>query len=804
VKSDPYPNPIIFILESIQVISTIKDKAIQFLINSKKVVEKMTSVENENENYVFDDLIFHDPGKRGPVTSSPQRQYLINLGPFQPKLLKFPVNSKINKSKQNRFNPKWYCEYPLLEYSIITDASYCFACTLFPKGNGRQSSDLAWISKGVNQWHKMKSRGIKKLGKLQQHFSSLSHKAALHDYCHFMSKSNHIDFIINKYARVEAIKLNQEKEFNKQVITILIDVTRTLSRQGLPFRGDGNEENGNFNQFVKLISRYNPVLNRWLSEKSMRPYHVTYLGPRSQNEFIDILAGETRKCIVQEVQKANIFSVMADTTPDISNQDRLAICVRYVNNNGEATERLLEISEGIDKTGLGTAKQIVHILDKNGLSTDSIAFQSYDFASNMSGTQNGTQAQLSKIVGHKIPFVPCQAHRLNTFLEHSCEASSIISSMIDILENIYVFFSSSTKRYGLLNSHMSEIENTLRLRNLSKTRWTARAESIKSVWSSLEAISKCLLEIHLSNNMFDRNTRTKALGLRKKILSFDFLVSLSFMKNIMYKLKILTETLETENLSLVDAAYLIDTSIKSLEDINCDTNSMDNLIESASLFAKKLEVDSMSDFKTHHRTRKAPNWLDSNTNNQAEFTMQTFYRKEFKSVLDTLINLSKDNLKKCIHTIQPLFDIFKQPLTISNISLQNLQESFLLFPPESIGSKISDFDAVQSECEVLFRMCNKENKTLNEIIQKSESVKNILPLSNILCRLAFTAPVTVASNERTFSKLKLIKNYLRSTTCEERLNSLMILNTEKDILDNLNLSIISEQWATLKQRRIKI
>lgn len=65
------------------------------------------------------------------------------------------------------------------------------------------------------------------------------------------------------------------------------------------------------------------------------------------------------------------------------------------------------------------------------------------------------------------------------------------------------FFSSSTKRYGLLNSHMSEIENTLRLRNLSKTRWTARAESIKSVWSSLEAISKCLLEIHLSNNMFE-------------------------------------------------------------------------------------------------------------------------------------------------------------------------------------------------------------------------------------------------------------------------------------------------------------
>jgi len=66
----------------------------------------------------------------------------------------------------------------------------------------------------------MKSRGTKKLLKLQQHFFSLSHKAALHDYCHFMSNSNHIDLIMNKNARVEAIKINQEKEFNKQVVTI--------------------------------------------------------------------------------------------------------------------------------------------------------------------------------------------------------------------------------------------------------------------------------------------------------------------------------------------------------------------------------------------------------------------------------------------------------------------------------------------------------------------------------------------------------------------------------------------------------
>jgi len=76
---------------------------------------------------------------------------------------------------------------------------------------------------------------------------------------------------------------------------------------------------------------------------------------------------------------------MADTTPDISNKDCLAICVLCVDSKGQAVERLLEVVEGKDKTVLGNATEIVNILKKNSLCTDNLAFQSYDFASNMSG-----------------------------------------------------------------------------------------------------------------------------------------------------------------------------------------------------------------------------------------------------------------------------------------------------------------------------------------------------------------------------------------------------------------------------------
>ncbi|XP_050065932.1 uncharacterized protein LOC114126893 [Aphis gossypii] len=396
---------------------------------------------------------------------------IFSLGPHQPKLLKYPINSDIDPSKQKSFNPIWLKEYPMLEYRL-----------------GRQFSNEAWVKHGVNTWQKMKSRGKAKLGKLEQHFNSLSHKAALNDYRNFMKESNHIDIIMNRSKRQESIKLVQEKEFNKQIIIILFDIARTLCRQGLSFRGDGDESSGNFNQMVQLISRHNPLMNRWINEKSSRSYNVTYLGPRSQNEFIDILSNEVRRIIVKEVQEASLFSVMADTTPDNSHKDRLAVCLRYVNNNGKAIERLLEIAEEVDKTVLGTAKQIIEILTKHSLGTDNLVFQSYDYASNMSGQFNGTQAKLSELVGHSVFYIPCQAHRMNTFLEHACNSSLIVSDMIDNLENIYVFFSASNKRYSVLNKQMNNVDNTLQLRNLSKTRWTARAESIKAVWVSYEAM----------------------------------------------------------------------------------------------------------------------------------------------------------------------------------------------------------------------------------------------------------------------------------------------------------------------------
>ncbi|KAL4153363.1 hypothetical protein QTP88_001196 [Uroleucon formosanum] len=52
-----------------------------------------------------------------------------------------------------------------------------------------------------------------------------------------------------------------------------------------------------------------------------------------------------------------------------------------------------------------------------------------------------------------------------------------------------------------------------------------------------------------------------------------------------------------------------------------------------------------------------------------------------------------------------------------------------------------------------------------------------------------TIPASFASAERSFSKVKLIKTRLRSTTGQDRLESLLILSMEKDIEINYNEAI---------------
>jgi hypothetical protein len=77
------------------------------------------------------------------------------------------------------------------------------------------------------------------------------------------------------------------------------------------------------------------------------------------------------------------------------------------------------------------------------------------------------------------------------------------------------------------------------------------------------------------------------------------------------------------------------------------------------------------------------------------------------------------------------------------------------------------------------------------------------PNVNIAFRIYLSIFGTSAERERSFSKMKLIKNYLRSTM-GQRLSSLSLLSIEDDVMRQLPFDEIISEFAHNKCRKLNI
>ncbi|XP_016656183.1 uncharacterized protein LOC107882404 [Acyrthosiphon pisum] len=69
-----------------------------------------------------------------------------------------------------------------------------------------------------------------------------------------------------------------------------------------------------------------------------------------------------------------------------------------------------------------------------------------------------------------------------------------------------------------------------------------------------------------------------------------------------------------------------------------------------------------------------------------------------------------------------------------------------------------------------------------------------------------TIPVTSYSCERAFSKMAIVKNKLRSTMAQERLDALLTIFIEQEIVNSLDMEEIIDEFKTLTsiQRRLPL
>ena len=62
----------------------------------------------------------------------------------------------------------------------------------------------------------------------------------------------------------------------------------------------------------------------------------------------------------------------------------------------------------------------------------------------------------------------------------------------------------------------------------------------------------------------------------------------------------------------------------------------------------------------------------------------------------------------------------------------------------------------------------------------------------------------MANGETSFSRLKIVKNYLRSTMSQERLVNLSIIANENDVCIQIEINNIVSIFSVLKARKVNL
>ncbi|CAF4027517.1 unnamed protein product [Adineta steineri] len=736
-----------FLIETRSSLVKLKQSISDIMAVCDAAFEKIPSISTTADALKSTEIFVSRDPSTTKVYNESELRYLVDQGPHQPKLSRYPVNESLRKINDTcHFVSRWYTDFPLVEYSPLTDSAYCFCCRLFGPGPGNEQSEDTWVSIGFKAWNKMKaSQGAGKKGKIYVHNSSASHQSSFERYKIFKQRKSNIDYILDKNMQHHHQQQIQEKKSNEEVIKILIDCARFLARQDLSFRGHEDDE-GNFHQLIHLLSKYNPVLDQWIKNSNNRPYKVTYMSKDSQNEFIQLLSNHVQEKNLCDIRRARYYSIMADASLDTNRQDMFSIFIRFVNEHGIPEERFVSIKQVHFKTGDGIANHILEVLNELELDTTKLIAQSYDCANNMSGEFNGVQTKISEKLQRHVRYIPCSSHRSNTVVKHASLVHLDIDCFFGILQSIYVFFTSSTKRLSVLDDTTSSNLFSLIPKTTTSIRWNAKYASIRSVYESIDEILRALDMITEDKLNFDLETRQQSNSINKNIRTFNFFTYLIFMKNLMSMTNSITTQFQAEKLDLISAAELLAQTVKLLETERSNEINLNNLILISEKKSKTYGVDPEIEFSRKHRIKKPPKRLDDNPQNGYQLTRET----------------DAENICQMIQ----------------------IQDADLLY------NEVQLYKTEICQCDTV--------AAANSFVHYR---KSLIPLLYQSYEYLMTIPVTVASVERSFSKMKLVKNRLRTKMNDERLNSLMLCSIETSILDKLNNNELVEKWTKNKTGR---
>jgi len=676
--------------------------------------------------------------------------------------------------KNRKFGTSWLEKYPWLLYSPKLDAVFCGPCSLLLPVSKRRDKGLL-VNRPFSNWGKLSIT-------LSNHSEHIYHRECLQDADILKSvidnPAGRVDFKVNSTIQVH---INENKHILRQIVRAII----YLGKQGLPFRGDTEQLHlsknpGNFLALLKNYAETDEILFRHLN--SPRAKNATYLSPKSQNAFIDVIGHDMILAdIIEEIKDATWFTVLADEVSS-HNVEHLPICLRFVDQKCNIREEFISFVKMERVRAVDIASAIILCIENLGLSLHNLRGQGYDGASTMSGVRSGVQARIRE-KQPKALYTHCAGHSLNLAILNSCSIVPI-TNCIDQIKSFTLWVRNSDKRSGLLKAVLEKgthPSSRIPLLNVCVTRWVENIDG----WERFSLAHPFLVkmcEVILygdsdfplyNDGSWTPEDKRNALAHMKALETFEFLYSMVTLHRSLFYLKEAAVKLQGKHIDIVSGVSTVMqccTELKVLRE-NIDDYSKRIYDHSCRLAEKSGIPVSMPRISQRQQHRSNPEHT----------SVEDYFKKSIAiPFLDHLISDISSRFTSHSKQAASLQGLLPCNIT-STSSFSEMNEVISFYSDDLPNSSILDEELCRWKSKWLHAPIDDRPETLSDSLNQCSPIT--FPNISTLLKFFPTLPLSSASCERSGSALKRLNNYLRCTQTEQRLTALALIhmNYQTDI-----------------------
>ncbi|CAI6352180.1 unnamed protein product [Macrosiphum euphorbiae] len=287
----------------------------------------------------------------------------------------------------------------------------------------------------------------------------------------------------------------------------------------------------------------------------------------------------------------------------------------------------------------------------------------------------------------------------------------------------------------------------------------------------------------------------EAIGIISQITKCQFVTLVIVLRDVLGVINILSTTLQSKTATLGKAEVIINSVIESFKDMRSDTSFSKlwlKIVQFCEINDISLEVSHPGSKRKRIQPNNLRNFiLETTTGNNYEEqevseSVEAYWRRTiYFPVIDTIIN----NLK------------FR--FSNENLQMAKAIDSFMNMDYENSQHFIHHYkDIINSNTECLkAEMLVARNCLKNSTDDIKKILNNdVFPNLYKLMQVALTVPVSSATCERSFSSMRRLKNWLRSSMLQQRFTNLSIINIERDLANDIEPEKILNTFASIDRK----